>query len=94
MNWRRGLIRLWIVASICWGIGFPIWFWLDQVKCKEYPHSRYIDCPLFHMSKADQDALMILAILGAILVPFVVLLGALVIIRASAWIGAGFKQRE
>jgi hypothetical protein len=30
MNWRRGLFRLWLVASLCWIAGFSMYTWKQE----------------------------------------------------------------
>jgi hypothetical protein len=30
MNWRRGLFRLWLVASLCWIAGVGVYVWKQE----------------------------------------------------------------
>ena len=30
MNWRRGLLRLWLVLSLCWIAGFGVYVWMHE----------------------------------------------------------------
>lgn len=35
MNWKRGLLRLWIVCAVLWMAGSPIWFQQKLVRDKD-----------------------------------------------------------
>jgi hypothetical protein len=44
MNWRRGLLRLWLVLSLCWVVVVGLYAWAehpkDELECGEVVANR------------------------------------------------------
>jgi hypothetical protein len=100
MNWRRGLLRTWLVISICWvGVvgGHGVYEWYSWQVVSETPAS--CDVPKDPFRKLDPDCLESAPWLTPSL-PWAVLRlsigppAALLLLGAALyWIGQGFRER-
>jgi hypothetical protein len=36
MNWRRGLLRLWLVVSLCWIAGVGVYAWKQEPGISQF----------------------------------------------------------
>lgn len=81
MNWTRGLLRLWVVASIAWAAITPFGM-VDMIRRRQRANSTFDDLvPLQPYQIAD-------IVMAAVVPPLAVLLAFLIL----RWIWQGFRS--
>lgn len=92
MNWRRGLSRLWLVASALW-IGF--WFWYRDVPCalgfNYFGIKWWCSDPVW---EAPPNGFLLDLRSGTFALMFGVPAAALVFGLVAQWIASGFGPRH
>lgn len=106
MNWRTGLLRLWMVASVCWGC-VVVWLayveaWkprhsaLDQLACMRARNNHLVfnqfDCP--NILRFDDLVPIGPAVAKYTAIAVGPIIGVLIIGIGIAWAASGFRRER
>ena len=107
MNWRRGLLRLWIVASVAWAIGMTIWLThqgaefaqlLVDLRCNalRMSSSEWQECWRKARGPTEGDTWFLAGLRSGqwLLIvgpPVLLLILGAVVVNTCAWVARGFS---
>ena len=107
MNWRRGLLRLWIVASVAWAIGMTIWLThqgaefaqlLVDLRCDalRMTSEEWQECYKNAQGPAEGDTWFLAGLRDGqwLLImgpPVLLLILGAVVVKTFAWVARGFS---
>lgn len=108
MNWRRGLLRLWVVASVAWAIGMTIWLThqgaefaqlLVDLRCdvSRMTSEEWQECYKNAQGPAEGDTWFWDGLRSGqwLLIvgpPVVLLILGAVVVKTCAWVARGFSE--
>jgi H+/Cl- antiporter ClcA len=106
LNWRRGLLRLWVVASIAWAIGTTIWLLYRGAETAQLLAGRcdtltdtanWADCFRNAQAPAEGDTWFWSGLRSGnwmliVVPPTLLLFFGAVVVRTCTWVARGFSS--